>query len=348
MNKPVPIFAVALLVLASSLPAQTEDIAATRAASLTARLPDGLYAVVDTPRGVIILELNYGSAPLAVASFVGLAEGSFPEDGKPYFDGITFHRVEPGYVIQGGDPTGTGTGGPGYRFPNEIDPALTFGASGVLGMANAGPDTNGSQFFITLGDSRSLNGGYTIFGRVASGMQAVQAIRKGDPMTTVRIVRKGTQAQGFRMDRASFFAVIQAHSNNLAAEAKRSVDKQIASMRTRFPGLSVGAGGMLFNILSPGNGVKPAPGSTVSVLYTLSDANGTIIDSTSNRGNSPMSFSLGIGQVIPGFEVSVADMAFGEKRVVILPPELAYGSAGAGGVIPPNAVLAFEIELLVK
>ena len=131
------LFALALaLCVSASACAQSADPAADKAASLTSRLPDGLYAVVDTPRGVIILSLYYKQAPLAVASFVGLAEGRFLPDGRPYFDGISFHRVEAGFVVQGGDPEGSGYGGPGYQFPNEIVPGLGFGTSGVVGMAN--------------------------------------------------------------------------------------------------------------------------------------------------------------------------------------------------------------------
>lgn len=206
----------------------------------TASLPDGLYA---------------DKAPLAAASFVGLAEGSFAASGKPYFGGMVFHRVEPGLVIQGGDPTGTGTGGPGYQFRNEIDPSLSFSAAGVLGMANAGPNTNGSQFFITLGAAKPLDGSYTIFGRVASGMDAVKAIRKGDAMSSVRIYRKGERARAFK---------------------------------------------------------------------------------------------LGAGQDIPGFDAAVAAMSHGERRIIVIPPELAYGSRCAGKAVPGNAVLVFEIELLAS
>jgi len=199
------LFALALaLCVSASACAQSADPAADKAASLTSRLPDGLYAVVDTPRGVIILSLYYKQAPLAVASFVGLAEGRFLPDGRPYFDGISFHRVEAGFVVQGGDPEGSGYGGPGYQFPNEIVPGLGFGTSGVVGMANAGPGTNGSQFFITLAPARHLDGGYTVFGRVVSGMQAVSSIRKGDPMVTVRIVRRGADAQAFVLSREEF------------------------------------------------------------------------------------------------------------------------------------------------
>ena len=171
-----------------------------------ANLPDGLYAVLSITTGTVIVELLPDSAPLAVMSFVGLAEGTIPADGKPYFDNLKFHRVVPGFVIQTGDPTGTGRGGPGYQFRNEIDPKLSFNAVGVLGMANAGPDTNGSQFFITLGKAPHLDGGYSIFGKVVSGLPSVMATKQGDTLKSVRILRKGTKADNYRPDRASFDA----------------------------------------------------------------------------------------------------------------------------------------------
>jgi peptidyl-prolyl cis-trans isomerase A (cyclophilin A) len=175
-------------------------------ASPGANLPEGLYAVLSITTGTVIVELLPDSAPLAVMSFVGLAEGTIPADGKPYFDNLKFHRVVPGFVIQTGDPTGTGRGGPGYQFRNEIDPRLSFNAVGVLGMANAGPDTNGSQFFITLGKAPHLDGGYSIFGRVVSGLPSVLATKQGDTLKSIRILRKGVKAEAYRPDRASFDA----------------------------------------------------------------------------------------------------------------------------------------------
>jgi peptidylprolyl isomerase len=346
MIKRGALMALLIIIAGLSAVAQTGDAAAVKAASLTSRMPDGLYAVIDTPRGVIILELYYQKAPLAVASFVGLAEGTFQNSGKPYFDGLNFHRVEPNFVIQGGDPLGNGTGGPGYQFPNEIDPSLSFNAAGILAMANAGPDTNGSQFFITLGAATHLNGGYTIFGRVASGMDSVRIIRKGELMTSVRIVRRGSAASAFSMNKAAFDAAIRARQDKAKQEARAVVDAQMTRVKARLGALSANADGSLYKILKPGNGVKAAKNSMVSLLYTLSSADGVILDSTASRANTPFSFALGQGRVVPGFDAAVAAMSYGEKRVIVLPPELAYGSAGAGNVVPPNAVLVFELELL--
>jgi len=171
-------------------------------------LPDGLYAEFATPRGTIVAELFFEQAPVTVASFVGLAEGSLgPRPGTPYFDGLKFHRVVPDFVVQGGDPLGTGEGGPGYDFPDEFVPGLRHDAAGVLSMANSGPDTNGSQFFFTLRDVNRLNYLHSVFGRVVRGLEVLPQIRQDDAMQ-VRILRQGGRARAFRTDPAAFAALV--------------------------------------------------------------------------------------------------------------------------------------------
>ncbi|HUL54484.1 MAG TPA: peptidylprolyl isomerase [Opitutaceae bacterium] len=171
---------------------------------------DGLYAEFTTPRGVIVAELYDRQAPLAVTSFVGLAEGTLgPAPRKPFFNGLTFHRVVPDFVAQGGDPLGTGEGGPGYTFPDEFAPGLHHEAAGVLSLANDGPDTNGSQFFFTLRETNRLNYLHTVFGRVVCGLDVLARIVQGDAMQ-VRILRIGVRAQGFRADDQAFAALLAA------------------------------------------------------------------------------------------------------------------------------------------
>ena len=173
-------------------------------------LPDGLYAEFTTPRGVIIAELHHLRAPLTVASFVGLAEGTLgPQPGRPFFDQLKFHRVVPGFVVQGGDPLGTGEGGPGYEFPDEFVPGLRHDAVGVLSMANAGPDTNGSQFFFTLAPVHRLNYLHSVFGRTVRGVDVLPQIQKDDAFT-VRILRQGAGAQAFAADAPAFAALLAA------------------------------------------------------------------------------------------------------------------------------------------
>lgn len=165
---------------------------------------EGIFAEFTTPRGTITCELFFEKARLTVANFVGLAEGSLgPRPRKPFYDGLTFHRIAPGFVVQGGDPLGTGEGGPGYAFPDEFVPGLRHDAAGILSMANSGPDTNGSQFFFTLGPVHRLNYLHSVFGRTVRGADVLPQIKAGDTMT-VKIIRRGAAAENFRADEAAF------------------------------------------------------------------------------------------------------------------------------------------------
>ncbi len=312
-------------------------LAALPAASAT--LPDGLYAEFTTPKGVIVCRLEYRKAPMTVSSFVGLAEGTIAANGvtgRHYFDGLTFHRVEPGFVIQGGDPKGTGSGGPGYQFPNETSPDLKHDGPGVLAMANAGPNTNGSQFYITMRATPQLDGGYSVFGMVVQGQDVVEKIAKGDRMTTVKILRIGTDAQAFKVTQASFDALVA------AAKAKqRAAD--LATAAKKYPGLSATPSGLQYKILKQGSGGSPKDGASVTVHYTGWLLDGTKFDS-SKDGGGPATFR--IGGVIEGWNEALPSMKKGETRLLVIPPELAYGARGYPGAIPPDAFLVFEVELL--
>jgi len=304
-----------------------------------ASLPDGLYARISTPRGAIILRLYYDKAPITVGNFVGLAEGSLAAaKGKPFYDGLTFHRVVADFVIQGGDPLGNGRGGPGYAFPDEFAPGLRHDAAGVLSMANSGPGTNGSQFFITLGPAAWLDGKHSVFGMVYEGLDVVRKIAQGDKMERVEIIRVGEAAKAFKTDQAAFDARL---ALRLAAD-KAAV---VADFRKKWPDLVLGSDGIWAKVLVPGAGTRPPAGATVSVNYTGMFIDGKIFDQSAARGQ-PFEFQVGKDQVIKGWDATLLQMKKGEKRLVVLPPELAYGPNGAGGVIPPNAFLAFEIELL--
>ncbi len=307
--------------------------------AVAATLPDGLYAEFTTPKGVIVCRLEYRKAPMTVASFVGLAEGTIAANGvtgRRYFDGLTFHRVEPGFVIQGGDPKGTGSGGPGYQFPNEISPDLKHDGPGVLAMANAGPNTNGSQFYITLRATPQLDGGYSVFGKVVQGQDVVAKIQKGDRMTTVKILRIGTDAQSFKVTQASFDALVA------AAKAKlRAAD--LATAAKKYPGLKATPSGLQYRIVKEGSGASPKDGASVTVHYTGWLLDGTKFDSSKDSG-SPATFR--IGEVIEGWNEALKSMKKGETRLLVIPPELGYGARGYPGVIPPDAFLVFEVELI--
>lgn len=312
-----------------------------------ADLSDGLYAKLKTNRGDIVVELEFEKTPLTVINFVGLAEGTLPssrgEDVR-YYDGLTFHRVIDDFMIQGGDPRGDGTGGPGYQFPDEFHPDLRHDGPGVLSMANSGPNTNGSQFFITHVETPWLDDRHSVFGRVVQGQSVVNAIRQGDTIKKVEILRIGEAARGFTADVRAYRAAYDAvgsRAEDLAAASRRNT---INSIRETWPGLVESDDGIFLEILEPGTGPKPTPGSRVTVHYTGRLIDGRVFDSSIAR-DEPLVLAAGVGQVIPGWDITLLDMQRGEKRLIVLPPELAYGSRGVGP-IPPNAFLVFEIELL--
>jgi len=170
-------------------------------------MADGLYAKFITSKGNILCMLEFEKCPATVANFVGLAEGtknSNKPKGTRFYDGLKFHRVIPNFMIQCGCPEGTGRGDPGYRFPDEIDSSLRHTCPGILSMANSGPDTNGSQFFITHVATPWLDGKHTVFGHVVQGQDVVNAITTGTVLLKVEIIRVGAKAKAFKTDQAAF------------------------------------------------------------------------------------------------------------------------------------------------
>lgn len=307
----------------------------------------GVYAVIETQKGDIVLFLEHKKAPLTVSNFVGLAEGSLNKanPGKPFYDGLTFHRVEKGFVIQGGDPNGTGTGGPGYKFPNEIVADLKFTSPGILAMANAGPDTNGSQFFITHDATPLLNDKYSIFGHVIAGQEIVTSIEKGAVMNKVVIVREGADAQGFKVTQQSFDGLVQAQVDKNAQAAKQKEAEMAKTIDKLSEGSQKTASGLRYIVKKPGTGAHPKNGQTVFVHYEGRFADGTVFDSSYRRG-TPIDFPVGTGSVIKGWDEALLGMKVGEQRTLIIPPALAYGERGYPGAIPPNSWLIFEVELV--
>jgi peptidyl-prolyl cis-trans isomerase A (cyclophilin A) len=310
-------------------------------------LPAGLFARIVTPKGDIVIQLEQDKAPLTVCNFVGLAEGKLDATkGKKFFDGLTFHRVVEDFVIQSGDPKGDGSGGPGYEFPNEISADLKYDAEGVVGMANAGPNTNGSQFFITLKAVPQLDGGYSVFGKVIQGMDVVKKIVQGDKITKVEIIRNGAAAKSFKADQAAWKsreAPVSAAIKK-AAEEKRAAD--LAAIKQKWPALVADADGIYQKTLKNGSGATPKSGQTVSVSYKGMLLDGQVFDQSDLHGG-PVDFQVGVGMIIPGWDKVVMTMKKGEKRMIVIPPELAYGSRGTpSGPIGPDTFLAFELELV--
>ena len=317
------------------------------AQSANAALGDGLFARITTGRGDIVIRLEYQKAPLTVCNFVALAEGKMNITmNRPFYNGLTFHRVVQDFVIQGGCPLGNGSGGPGYRFPNEVDPTLKHDGPGVVAMANAGPDTNGSQFYITHGAAPHLDGGYSIFGRVVQGQNVVNSIRQGDRINSVTIIRNGADAQAFKADQAAFDALLRNANaaKTMGNSLRRNAD--IAEIYARYPDAVVNTGGLMHVVQKQGAGARPDSGGAVSVAYKGMLLSGQVFDNSEIHGR-PLEFNAGVGQVIAGIDRSVMDMAVGEKRLVIIPPELAYGDIEMGnGLIPANSFLIVEMELL--
>lgn len=311
-------------------------------------LEDGLYAGIVTSKGTILLELEMEKTPMTVSNFVGLAEGTIENIkglGTPFYDGLTFHRVIADFMIQGGDPKGNGSGGPGYNFPDEIVPELRHDKAGILSMASAGPGTNGSQFFITHGPTPWLNDKHTVFGQVVIGQDVVTNIAQNDRMLQVVIHRKGEAANNFRPDTESFQALQNTIEEKLKAELEVKLAEDLAKVEERFPEAVISDNGLRSIITRPGRGPSPEPGQMISVHYEGKFLDGSLFDSSFRRGE-PISFPIGMGNVIPGWDQGVLEMKLAEKRTLIIPPDLAYGPAGAGDVIPPYSWLVFELELV--
>jgi cyclophilin family peptidyl-prolyl cis-trans isomerase len=344
-------------------------------------LPDGLYAEIETNKGIILVALEFEKTPITVANFVTLAEGNNPfvnEDfkGKPFYDGLKFHRVIPEFMIQGGDPLGNGSGDTGYKFKDEIT-NLKFDKEGLLAMANSGPGTNSSQFFITHNETPWLNGLHTIFGHVVeNGMETVNTIAQDDQIKTISIIRKGEAAKKFNALSVfnNFFKTESEHLKTQAAlnaeNLKKYAEKYksvIESKASYFKALKAEATtsktGLQYKITQKGNGKKPSNGAEIFIHYAGFLEDGTLFDSSiesvanafgkfdHNRANAnqytPIPFQAGKKDgMIPGFVEGLEKMSFGDKAVLFIPSNLAYGEAGAGGIIPPNANIIFEVELL--
>ena len=313
---------------------------------------DGVFAIMETSQGEIVLELHYKQTPLTVTNFVGLAEGNLKAaKGKPFYDGLKFHRViskangdGQDFMIQGGDPAGNGTGGPGYKFPDEIVEELRHTGPGILSMANAGPGTNGSQFFITHVATPWLDGKHTVFGKVVAGQDIVNKTKQGDLIKKVTIVRQGEDAKNFTATQEDFDKrLVEVKEKNRKAK-EEAFKKTIEMVEKKFAGSTKTPDGIYYTITKEGNGEKIGGRKTVTVKYKGYLMNDQVFDSS--EFHEPLTFITAGGQMIPGFDIMVQDMKLNEKRTIVLPPDLAYGEAGAGGVIPGNAYIAFDVEVI--
>ena len=344
-------------------------------------LEDGMYAEFNTSLGPIVAELYFEETPMTVASFVSLAEGTSKMvdstyKGKKYYDGLIFHRVIDGFMIQGGDPTGTGSGGPGYKYPDEFVDSLSHESKGILSMANAGPGTNGSQFFITLAPVEQLDGRHTVFGRVVKGQDVVDSIGKVETgprdrpvkdvvMNEVNIIRKGSAAKNFDASKEFESQLADMEAEKEAAEKKMQemADKKAEEFETLEAKADSLESGLKVYFENKGDGEKPNNGQSIKVNYEGYFADGTLFDT--NKEDLAKEFNLynerraaqgGYGPatmvygpdapMIPGFKEGIQQMKIGDEAVIFIPSHLGYGERGAGGVIPPNTDLIFRIALV--
>ncbi|MBP5518970.1 MAG: peptidylprolyl isomerase [Treponema sp.] len=309
---------------------------------------EGVFAVLETEKGTIVLNLFYKETPMTVSNFVGLAEGTLDAaKGKPFYNGLKFHRVIADFMIQGGDPQGNGTGGPGYKFADEFVEGYVFDKPGKLAMANSGTNTNGSQFFITHVPTDWLNYKHTIFGEVLEGQDVVNAVAQGDTIKSLKIVRQGKDAEAFKVTQASFDALKAEGAKKAASFQEELQKKTIAKV---IEGCSKTDSGIYYQILKNGSGLVCGKGKKVTVEYKGYLPNGQIFDASKEfhpQGHEPISFTVGAGEMIPGFDEMVQEMKYGETRKMVIPPELAYGAYGipqAG--IPGNSYICFDVKLV--
>lgn len=307
-------------------------------------MENGIFAKLNTNKGAILIKLEHELAPGTVGNFVALAEGNLENkikpQGVPYYDGLSFHRVIPDFMIQGGCPQGTGTGAPGYKFDDEFHPSLKHDRPGVLAMANSGPGTNGSQFYITHVPTSWLDGKHTVFGHVIEGQDVVDAVAQGDMLENLEIIRVGDDAKNWN--------AIEAFRTFEGSRAKRETAERNAA-ETKMEQLAAGfektESGLRYKMIQKGNGKNAENGKTVSVHYEGSLENGKVFDSSYPR-KKPIEFRLGEGNVIEGWDEGIALLQVGDKARFVIPSHLGYGSRGAGGAIPPNATLIFDVELM--
>lgn len=332
-------------------------------------LGNGLYANLQTSKGNMIVKLEDKKSPVTVANFVGLAEGKIDNKAKakgvPFYDGTIFHRVIENFMIQGGDPKGTGMGDPGYKFADEKND-LTHTGKGVLSMANSGPNTNGSQFFITQVATPWLDGKHTIFGKVVDGQNVIDAIvaeprgAQDKPKTDivlqkVSIFSKGDEFKKY--DAATLFnegkGKIEANNKKIleelaAAKKKKEEDfknNQLKMVEDMKAGMTATESGLFYKITKKTDGKTCVAGNTVAVHYAGKLIDGTEFDNSFKRGE-PIDFPVGMGRVIKGWDEGIMLLKEGETATFLIPPALGYGANGAGGVIPANAWLVFDVELV--
>jgi len=341
-----------------------------KAAALIAQLKPGIYALMETSKGNILIQLEYEKAPMTVANFVGLAEGNFTAVGKtyskPFYDGLKFHRVIKDFMIQGGDPLGVGSGGPDHRFYDEFHPDLKHSGPGILSMANSGPATNGSQFFITHKETPWLDGKHSVFGHVIQGQEVVNAIAQDDLMLKVTIIRVG-EAQKI-WNATTEFARVYNERKAIDDLKKAEEEKQIAidaarikmvsemsvedykkyffaEIKKTYPKAKQTASGLVYIIETKGSTPPASKGDQASVHYNGTFMSGLKLDSSYDR-NQPMTFGYKVQPMIDGFYEGLDMLGKGGKGKFFIPYILAYGTVGRPPQVAPYSDLIFDLEVV--
>lgn len=333
------------------------------------KLKEGIYADIETSKGNIIIKLEYQKVPNTVANFITLAEGKNPFvsnefKNKPFYDGLKFHRVIPDFMIQGGDPNGDGSGGPGYKFKDEFHPNLRHSKAGIVSMANAGPNTNGSQFFITHKETPWLDNVHSVFGEVVEGLEIINTIQADDVIENLKIIRIGNESKKFDALKIfkNYYSTVAKEIKEAEEKAKQITENKAKEIATLKATGTKTSSGLIYQVLSKGNGKKPANGAQVFINYAGFLENGQLFDTSIDSvakffgkynvqraqqgGYTPIPSTIGNLQFIPGFVEGINMMNFGDKLMLYIPSQLGYGEQGAGDVIPPNANIIFEVELL--
>lgn len=334
-------------------------------------LQPGMYAEFNTSKGIILIQLEFEKTPMTVANFVGLAEGNFTvfdtiKQTTPFYDGLKFHRVIKDFMIQGGDPSGNGSGGPKYRFYDEIVPELTHSGPGILSMANAGPATNGSQFFITHKATPHLDGRHTVFGHVVQGQDIVDLIEKDDVITKIEIIRVGKAAKKWDATKAfneTYKAIQKVENEKEVARAKAEAEHQLYvdkvknlsqgeftaflfdEVKKKYPNAQQSPTGLVYIIENPGMAAKPKPGETLSVHYKGVLRHNDMEFEDSRKKGAPMTFAYMQQRMIAGFEEGLQMIGKGGKIKIFIPYFQAYGTGGRPG-IPPYSDLVFDLEMI--
>ena len=331
-------------------------------------LESGLYADIKTTKGSIVVKLAHEKAPITVANFVSLSEGNNPMvseefKSKKFYNGLKFHRVIANFMIQGGDPTGTGSGGPGYRFDDEFSD-LTHKGAGILSMANSGPATNGIQFFITHKETPWLDGKHSVFGEVVLGLEIVDSIAQNDLIEEIVIIRKGGDARKF--DAPEIFSTYFSEKDEIAKEkeAKQAVikEKNVARFDKQKENATTTKSGLQYLVTSKGNGAAVTTTNKTNVHYAVYFVDGTLLETSmeevaaanntlniqrQNAGKYlPIEAQVGEdARMIEGFKEGLRLLKQGDKATLFLPYTIAYGATGGQG-IPPQTDLIFEVEIV--